>query len=266
MPAELPDLFDGDQIILLGQYRGDAPLQFRLSGTHEGRVHEYGFRFSLAGASTRNAFVPRLWASRRIAYLADQVRQAGAAGPVPRAAANDPFLDPKLRELRDEILRLSTEFGVLSEYTAFLATEGTRLSDWGAMTATCQGELGGKAMQTRSGVFALNQAWNIQSQKGQATLNRRNGYIDQRLERVETSNVLQVCDRAFFREGARWVDSRIVLDGDLTAHETVAFGSQAHRGLLERLEAKGQQAALSIGDQILLRDGDRNVLVTNDRK
>ena len=33
--------------------------------------------------------------------------------------------DPRLKELTDEIVRISTEFGILTEYTAFLAREGT---------------------------------------------------------------------------------------------------------------------------------------------
>ena len=36
--------------------------------------------------------------------------------------------DPKYRELVEEILRLSTEFGILTEYTAFLAREGSDLT------------------------------------------------------------------------------------------------------------------------------------------
>jgi hypothetical protein len=28
IPDRLPDLFQGDQIVLLGQYRGDEPLEF----------------------------------------------------------------------------------------------------------------------------------------------------------------------------------------------------------------------------------------------
>ena len=75
--------------------------------------------------------MPRLWASRKIAVLIDAVRQMGAD---PAASVND----PKIKELIDEIVRLSTEFGILTEYTAFLAREGTDLHD----AAECTGGAG----------------------------------------------------------------------------------------------------------------------------
>ena len=78
-PERPPDLFEGDQLVLLGQYVGAGPLRFRLSGNFVGRQRTFSFDFDLSRASTRNAFVPRLWATRRIAFLVDQIRQAGAA-------------------------------------------------------------------------------------------------------------------------------------------------------------------------------------------
>ncbi|MHC5044369.1 MAG: VIT and vWA domain-containing protein [Planctomycetota bacterium] len=137
IPAVLPDLFEGDQLVLLGQYRGAGPLRFRLAGHYLGRPRTFAFDFDLKAATTRNAFVPRLWASRRIAFLIDQIRQA--AGVEGDLATVDEALvkNPRYRELVDEILRLSTEFGILTEYTSFLATEGTDLSDWDKLNMIC---------------------------------------------------------------------------------------------------------------------------------
>ncbi|HUV39761.1 MAG TPA: VIT and VWA domain-containing protein, partial [Planctomycetota bacterium] len=121
MPARIPDLFEGDQLVLLGKYLGDAPrLTFILSGNYLGRERTFRFRFTTENATTRNAFVPRLWASRRIAVLVDAIRALGAdAGDKPATVDAKP--DPRLKELVDEIVRLSKEFGILTEYTAFLA-------------------------------------------------------------------------------------------------------------------------------------------------
>ena len=77
IPSTIPDLFEGDRLVLLGQYRGSGPLTFRLKGSYLGRPRTFTFSFPLDSATTRNAFVPRLWASRRIASLIDQIRQAG---------------------------------------------------------------------------------------------------------------------------------------------------------------------------------------------
>ena len=79
IPETPPDLFEGDQLVVLGQYKGDDPLRFVLEGEYLGKAKRFTFDFKLDGSTTRNAFVPRLWATRRIAYLVDSIRQAGAA-------------------------------------------------------------------------------------------------------------------------------------------------------------------------------------------
>ena len=81
--------------------------------------------------------MPRLWASRRIAFLVDQIRQAGAAsGDRLNEVGQTIFSDPRFKEIANEILRLSTEFGILTEYTSFLAREGTDLANF---TLLCRG-------------------------------------------------------------------------------------------------------------------------------
>lgn len=262
-PPRLPDLFENDQLVVLGQYRGDEPLRFELNGNYRGQEKTFRFEFDLDATSTRNAFVPRLWASRRIAYLIDQVRQHGAGSATPQLASADPFGDPRMRELREEILRLSTEFGVLSEYTAFLATEGTRLSDWHSMLVTCGTELDTKAVRTRSGIAAVNQGANILQLKEQSVLNTRNSYYDAQMNRVEVASVQQIHDRAFFRRGNRWVDGRAILSGELEADRTIMFGSDEHLQLLRELVEQKRSGILSLSGEILIRFGTENVLVVN---
>jgi Ca-activated chloride channel family protein len=123
IPSTLPDLFEGDQLIVLGQYHTDTPVTFKLTGNFLGQPREFRYQFDLDSATTKNAFVPRLWAARRIAYLVDQIRQMGAAVPGQPVTSNMSVMnDPRVTELVDEILRLSTEFGILTEYTSFLAS------------------------------------------------------------------------------------------------------------------------------------------------
>ena len=78
LPEKLPDLFEGDQLILLGQYVGDEPLVFEVTGNYFGKRRTFKFSLDFAKASEKNGFVPRLWASRKIAELIDAIRQAGA--------------------------------------------------------------------------------------------------------------------------------------------------------------------------------------------
>lgn len=263
-PLVPPDLFEDDQLVVLGRYVGDAPLRFRLEGIGETACRAFRFEFALDRASPRNAFVPRLWASRRIAYLVDQVRQAGATSGTAVLAGANPFADARLAELRDEIIDLSTRFGILSEYTAFLAQEGTRLDDFGALASACGTELDHKAMQTRVGIGAVNQGANLQSQKHQLVLNARNAYLDDQMHRVETTAVQQIGLCAFFRRGERWIDGCAIARGDLAERRVVVIGTSEYAELLRQLDAEGRAAVLSLPGDILVRIGDQNVLVARD--
>jgi Ca-activated chloride channel homolog len=267
LPERLPDLFEGDHLVLLGQYREERPLRFRLSGNFLGEQRSFAFEFGLEHASTKNAFVPRLWAARRIAFLADQIRQAGAAITAnPQAAGGAGlFQDPRYRELSEEILRLSTRFGILSEYTSFLATEGTDLGSWGGLVAACNVGLNDLAVLNRFGESAVQQGRNFNDRKVQSKVDYGNAFWVGNETKTSFSSVQQICDRAFFKQGERWIDSNLIeAQTALQPTVTYAFGSEEHATLLEQLVREGRQGLLSLDGEILIQVGDQNVLVTND--
>jgi Ca-activated chloride channel family protein len=255
-PARLPDLFGGDQLVLLGRYRGEEPFALRLAGTSGGSRRTFRVEVALHGASTANGFVPRLWASRRIAALVSAIRAAGghewASGP-----GRAPAVPAHLAELVDEVVRLSTEFGVLTEYTAFLAEEGTDLGRRDQVLAQAQGELMRRAVQTRSGLGAVNQELNLGQQRRQKVVNKGNAYLDAALERQSVNAVQQVADLAFFHRAGRWVDSRILMGkASPRPQRVVEVGSPGHLDVAARLQAEGRQAVLALpGDVVTLVDG-----------
>ncbi|MCG3129904.1 MAG: hypothetical protein FLDDKLPJ_00642 [Phycisphaerae bacterium] len=262
IPDRLPDLFDGDQLVLLGRYLGDEPLRFRLSGQHFGKPRTFDFTFALDKATTKNSFVPRLWATRRVAQLADAIRQLGGdPGAVATLKQN-----PRTRELVDEIVRLSTEFGVLTEYTAFLAEEGTDLSKRDALHASAAQVLQERAAGVRSGISAVNQAENYNAQVMQSCSNYSNRFWDASMNRVEIAAVQQVNDRAFFQRGGTWVDSRIAQR--VTGAEpkrVVTFGSPEYFSLLAKLTAQNRQGCASLKGDILLEVDGEAVLIQAPR-
>lgn len=110
-PYPLPDLFAGTQLIVTGRYREGAPATITLSGEVNGQ--ERAFRYSdLIFASGRSTsapgadFIPRLWATRKVGYLLNQVRLHGEE-----------------REIIDEIVNLSVRYGIITPYTSFLVEE-----------------------------------------------------------------------------------------------------------------------------------------------
>ncbi len=257
LPQKLPDLFEGDQIVLLGQYVGTKPITFKISGNYLGKKRQFKFKFKFDKANVRNGFVPRLWASRKIAELIDAVRQMGA----------DPgksTKDPKVKELVDEIVRLSTEFGILTEYTAFLAREGTELSNRDEVLSEASRMLESRAMRGRFGISGVNQSFNLIRQKDQTTLNVRNAFYDPQMNRVSIANVQQINDRAYYHRGNRWVDSRLVNEEDkVKPTKIIEFGSKEFMEIAEKLAMENRQGSIAFaGDILLLVDGEP-ILIRN---
>ena len=251
LPEKLPDLFEGDRLILLGQYVGAEPLTFKLRGNYFGKKRTFRFRFRFDKASRKNGFVPRLWASRKIAELIDAVRQMGAD---PSASASD----PKVKELTDEIVRLSTEFGILTEYTAFLAREGTDLADVAGVRREAQETLSERAMRARSGIAGVNQGLNSVRQKSLSRVNPRNIFYDAEMKEVSITAVQQINDQAYYRRRGRWVDSRLVEQAErLTPARIIEFGSEEFFELARRLARENRQGSIAMeGDILLMVDGD----------
>ena len=262
LPGTLPDLFEGDQLVVLGKYRDDQPLRFTLRGRYRGKPRTFKFRFDLDRATTRNGFVPRLWASRKIAVLIEAIRQAEAAASAePSVVGADPATDPKLKELVDEITRLSLKYGILTEYTAFLAREGTELSALEEVRGDVAGNLRRRARE-RVGKAAINQSFNNDRQMAQAAGNRLNAYVDENLQRVQITTVQQFNDVAFFRKGGRWVDGRAVNDQAAERVDAkVTVGSKAFAEVLKQLTRQGRNGVLSLQADVLLRVGDKNILI-----
>jgi Ca-activated chloride channel family protein len=257
IPGKLPDLFEGDQLLLLGQYVGDEPITFKVNGNYLGGERMFKFTFEFDKANVRNGFVPRLWASRKIAELIDAVRQMGAD---PAASSHD----PKVKELVDEIVRLSTEFGILTEYTAFLAREGTDLGDREEVLREAASSLESRAMRARSGADAVSQSFNLQPQMSQKSLNYGNVYLNDKMQRVSITSVQQINDLAYYRRANRWVDSRLVQqEAEVEPKKVIEFGSEEFIELAEKLARQNRQGSIALkGDILIMVDGEP-VLIRN---
>jgi len=261
IPHKLADMFEGDQLVLLGQYVDEKPLNFRLSGNYLGKQRSFKFSFDLDNATTKNGFVPRLWASRKIAALIDIIRDSGAdiATAQTQGAVT---VDPKLKELVEEIVRLSTEFGILTEYTAFLAREGTDLNDRDNVLSQAWRNFDNRARTTRGGLGSLNQDINNDFQRRQNLANSRNKFYDEKMNRVSIVTVQQINDQAFYQRGRRWVDSRLVNDErEIKPKTVIEFGSEDFRKLATRLAADGRQGSIALRGDILLVVDNEPVLI-----
>lgn len=259
VPRIAPDLFRGSNLVLLGRYRGDEPFTLRVRGRGRSGERTIDVAVDPKSASVANAYVPRLWASRRIAELVAAIRDLGLDGSEGQPPRPE---DPRFRELAGEILRLSTTFGILTEYTAMLALEGSRLDDWKTLEYACGELLRGRAIESRSGAAAVNQGLNWNRQKLESNLAETKGYVDANRRQVEAATLAQCADRNFWRSGDRWADARLI-GRSSEPDEIILFGSEAHRRLLQELVAEGRQSAIALEGDILIVHRGRTLLVRN---
>ncbi|MBL9177309.1 MAG: VWA domain-containing protein [Verrucomicrobiaceae bacterium] len=249
IPSPLPDVFEGEQILLSGTYRGDAPLYFQLTGASAEGERHFDFTFNLDKASTANAYVARLWASNKIAVLGEAIRDLGADG----ATANT-------TELVNEIVRLSTQFGILTEYTAFLAEEGTSLAAVPVNTMRVTGNYNDRAMKMRSGPAAVAQADNFNKAVESKQLNVRNRFLDDKMNAIEITNVQQCQAGAFFNKGNRWTDSAAA-KSERAPDRTIEIGSTEFGRLVDELAADNRQSLLALRGELLLEHRGQLVLI-----
>jgi Ca-activated chloride channel family protein len=231
-PYPLPDLFAGSQLTLAGRYLRGGQATLRLNGTINGRPRTYVYRgldFAVRGG---NEFIPRLWAQRKIGHLLRQIR-----------------LDGVKDELVDEIVALSSRFGIVTPYTSFLVEEpGLVLTDSGrqqlsralrAPAPTDASGFGGAAPSlvpdARSGAEAVERAV---AEKGLAASDQA--------EAPAAAQVKQVVDKTFLLQDGSWVDT--IFDSNKMRAEPVGFGSDRYFRLLVQYPEMGRYLAL--GDRV----------------
>ena len=113
-PRQFNDLFEGDQLVVVGRYRQSGRAKVTIAGHVGEKTESFQFPVDLVKESgdASFAFVEKLWAMRRIGEIIDELDLVGK---------ND--------ELIQELVKLSTKHGILTPYTSFLANEADRPMD-----------------------------------------------------------------------------------------------------------------------------------------
>jgi Ca-activated chloride channel family protein len=99
-------VFKGEQLVLAGRYSGKGDAAITIEGTVNGKAKKFTYEVTFPGESSDNEFIPRLWATRRVGYLLDEIRLHGENA-----------------ELRDEVTELARKYGIVTPYTAYLIVE-----------------------------------------------------------------------------------------------------------------------------------------------
>lgn len=114
-PKNVPDLFKGGQVTVFGRYKSSGANAVTLKGNLQGKkqslVYEGTFTGDEGDHEDATSFIPRLWATRKVGFLLDEVRSKG-----------------EKPELRDEVITLARKWGIMTPYTSYLVVEDSELT------------------------------------------------------------------------------------------------------------------------------------------
>jgi Ca-activated chloride channel family protein len=113
-PRLLTDLFQGEQLVWVGRYKFGGTVKVTLTGAVAEERKSFSFSAALVekSADESNGFVEKLWATRRIGEIIDELDLKGHN-----------------QELIDELVQLSLRHGIMTPYTSFLADENVTIAD-----------------------------------------------------------------------------------------------------------------------------------------
>lgn len=110
-PIPLPNLFKGIQMLVVGRYDTPGMVNVNLSGNAFGSPVSYDYPLTLSETNTlQMQFLPKLWAKQKIAYLLQQYYSTTGTDA---------------EGIHDQIVDLSTCYGVISPFTSFSDNTGT---------------------------------------------------------------------------------------------------------------------------------------------
>ncbi len=129
--GQIPDLFAGEQLTIVGRYReGAEDVTISLSGSVGGENVTYTYdALAFRDRAGGEPFIARLWATRRIGDLLTQIR-----------------LNGETEELVNTVVDLSLRYGIITPYTSFLIEEDDILSQQGRERAAAEFQPTAQAM------------------------------------------------------------------------------------------------------------------------
>jgi Ca-activated chloride channel homolog len=265
-PADLPDLFKGDQLVVAGRYSGAGDVEAKLTGSVGGREQTFTYKLHFDDRKTTDDYVPRLWATRRVGFLLDEIRVHG-----------------ETPELRDETTELARKYGIVTPYTAYLivededrrrvpmadrsmqsmsadaATRAEVAKAWTGFKDKKEGEDGvANARSQNAFKFAQQAPASIssgasESLRGFAAAAPAGTPAAARLSQY-TQQSRFVNGRAFFQNGNQWIDSNA--QNNTAKRQRVQFNSEEYFNLLTKHPeagpwlALGQNVVLTLDDTV----------------
>ncbi|MEO1267784.1 MAG: hypothetical protein AAFX99_06775, partial [Myxococcota bacterium] len=235
-PRRLPDLFRGGQVVVMGRLRGELPAAINLHGTFGDEAITLEFDaiediVSAGDATIAHDFIPKLWATRKVGYLLEEIRNKG-----------------ELTELKTEVIRLARAYGLVTPYTSYLAVDDSELEGTG-----------------RPGL-AHDRIHRERRQRESALRNRKGFDGDSGADAVESSiagNTLKTAQSAAEAENGatRYIDGKLFVNTngvwkeagvDTSKAQRIKYGSKEYFELLK--EKPALKRKMSVGETVDFAD------------
>jgi Ca-activated chloride channel family protein len=225
-------MFAGTQVVLVGQYTEAGWATIRISGIADGERQTFAYerqQLVAAGEKSEHEALPRLWATRKIGYLLNQIR-----------------LNGENQEWIAAIIDLSVTYGIVTPYTAYLITEDDVLTQAGRQElAAAEFDEAQKTAEPVSGSGAVDAAVSANSlqQSAQAA--------PAMIERDGEAAVRVIGSRAFVERGGVWIET--TFDPSLMTATPIMFASDAYFALLDAHPE--MSAAFALGERVIAQAG-----------
>jgi len=230
-PGGLPDLFAGDEMVVLGRYRGTGNGEWSLTvqGRRNGKQEE--FRTTIGQRENDDArYIEQLWAARKAGALSREIRLHG-----------------QTQELMNALKQLALRYGILTEYTSYLVQEPSvalrRQAEDRVMQAPAAApadQAGAEAVGRAARERSMSDAMLLQEVVVTGSVNASK--LDEiRRARSGINPTQRVGGRLFIMRDSTWTD---LGHGDSLRVVTIAPYSDAYFALLKAVPDLREAAAL----------------------
>lgn len=224
-PQALPDLFKGSQLVVLGKYKGEGPITVILTGKVGSQEKKFILENQKLTRDESANFLPRLWATRRIGYLLEEIRLHGSNN-----------------ELVEEVKKLGLKYGIVTPYTSFLVTEKERLVLEAAAPESVDALKAGRV--TGAGAVKVAKA----TQKFKA---------EDQASQVESQQIQYKEDKTFYLKDGYWVDS-LYMEG--SPFKEIKFNSEEYFRLIA--QKPGIAKYISVAPKLIISFEGANYRIT----
>ncbi|MGD9564264.1 MAG: VIT domain-containing protein [Pyrinomonadaceae bacterium] len=234
-PRRAGDLFKGTQLTMIGRYKNAEDvndLVIHLKGRAGGEARSFAFNgldFPLRAEA--NDFLPRLWATRRVGWLVEQIRANG-----------------ENKELRDEIVDLGTRYGIVTPYTSYLATDGSERAQF-VDNFWRRRDSNAPSAKAAPGLFAIDGASAVAMSKKAREL-KDSVSVGEFDEKADQAGVVRrMGSKTFYLSNGVWTDSEFKEPSEL-AEAKFIFGSDPYFDLISKDPSLAR--FLSLGEEVVV--------------